>query len=1574
MSRPFRVFTRSRWLAAVAVTAVTVSAATVPLFSADLRLDYRPAAYAIRGATVVTGRGAPIAPGTVVVRDGVVEAVGPADKVEIPYDAETIDGKGLHVYPGFLDPFSTVGQPAGAARSRTGDGRALPYGDYAYPRTPPDNRYGITPEYDVASVLDLPDATAEERRRQGFTALVVAPGGAIAAGQSALASLSGLPRREAIVKAPVALHIALRSPGGLPFFESRACGDADDPDAVEAIEALQALARTATPTATQDPAPAPPVAPTRLAQPSPTPAETTPAPTPTPTPGTPSVPPNVAEQVGRRRGGGAGGGGVNYPTSLMGVVAHLRQAMLDAEHHQAVKAYVDEKGGARPPYDPALDALHAARTGALPVWWEANTRDEIHRALDLAEEFGTSAVIVGGREAWKVADRLKARGVAVVLRVDFPEEPKVPSRAEFRKTKAEERDEPLAVLEDRKARWKERVGCAAALAQAGVRFAITADGVSRPDAFHAQVRALIAAGLPADAAVAALTRDAAAIVGLSKRLGTIEPGKLGHLVAWTAPYGDEKARPRYVLADGLKFDLEKEAPSARKGVGGRTKDAARGVGAPEKSAVEAPKKEADAPKRAPDAAAEKPRAKAATKAEKPASSAAATKKAGAPASKAAAPTRDAVRAPDRDVEAARAKAQAEANEPPKREEDRGPDEPFVDVAAELEASRKPTIRTGGNAIVRGAKILTVTRGTVEKGNILIVDGKIAAVGPDVEARADSTEIDGEGLVALPGIIDTHSHLAIQGGVNEMSLSIVPEVRVKDVVTGDDPAIFRALAGGTTTARLLHGSANTIGGQDAVIKLKHGLAGRDLVVRDGPQGVKFALGENVTRRSGRFPNTRMGVEATIERAFDEGRAYRAAWRAYDAARAEGRPAPPPRRDLRLEALADVVEGKIKIHCHCYRGDEILMLLRVAERYGVRVRSLQHVLEGYKVAAEIAAHGASASTFSDWWAYKVEAYDAIPFNAALLTKAGVPVCIKSDSPELVRHLNLEAAKTIKYGGATEQQALEMVTINPARELGLDHRLGSLEPGKDADVVLFRGHPLDATSRCELALIDGEVWFQRAALDKASAAASKARPPRRVVPSAAAAARARALDIPEGKGVYALTGATVHPVGAPEIGDGTVIVSGGKIAAVGGPATPIPAGATSVDLKGLDVWPGMVDAGSPVGLVEIGSLPETQDNADSAQYQPELRTSTALHADSELIGVTRANGVLAAYVQPSGGVISGQGCVVQLDGWVPPEMTLVDRAALNVGIPAYASTNPDSPRSRFAALLGGGPGGDPNARRKEQIEAIKEQFRRALDYDKVRAAAAARKAAPPAPDPRMEALAPYARGEKLVLLRADQRVEILDAIKLARDLKLKAAITGGLEAWKVADELKASGLPVIVAGTLSIPGRATDPYDACYANPARLHAAGVPFAIRSVARGPEQATAGRNLPYEAATAAAFGLPEDEAVKAVTLYPARILGVSDKLGSIEVGKRANLVITAGHLLQPTTEVKALFIGGKPLPPESRHTRLHAKYARRLDEVKSGSAPLGLDRPAASASAPAAGSPPPAGDGAAGGSPSNSR
>ena len=448
------------------------------------------------------------------IRRGVIEAVGSSKDTAIPFDAEVIDGKGLTVYPGFIDLYTTLGQRPGIDRSQTGRGKPVDLAESPLAATPADNRRGLTPEFEAASVLDLTEALVEPRRRLGFTDVVSAPAGAIATGQSALFCLSGLPRRESVLKAPVALHVHLATPTDPPL----------------------------------------------------------------PTGNRPDAQPQQGPR--RRMAVDREGGTENpYPRALMGSVAHLRQAMLDAQYHHRLLELDQAGEGARAPYDPALQTLWQARQKTLPVWWEADSRDEIHRALDLAAEFGTRAVIVGGREAAKVADRLKAEHVAVVLRLNFPEEPRVPSEDEYRRRPVLEQDDPLKVLAHRKELWTEQVATAAALAKAGVTFAFATEGLDRPDRFPAQMRALIAAGLSADSALAALTGQAAAIVGFERRLGTLEPGKLGHAVAFTGPFQNEQSRARFVLVDGLKFEIKPPEPGSEDGrPGARRGQGPRGEG------------------------------------------------------------------------------------------------------------------------------------------------------------------------------------------------------------------------------------------------------------------------------------------------------------------------------------------------------------------------------------------------------------------------------------------------------------------------------------------------------------------------------------------------------------------------------------------------------------------------------------------------------------------------------------------------------------------------------------------------------------------------------------------------------------------------------------------------------------------------------------------------------------------------------------------------------------------------------------------------------------------------------------
>jgi N-acetylglucosamine-6-phosphate deacetylase len=387
---------------------------------------------------------------------------------------------------------------------------------------------------------------------------------------------------------------------------------------------------------------------------------------------------------------------------------------------------------------------------------------------------------------------------------------------------------------------------------------------------------------------------------------------------------------------------------------------------------------------------------------------------------------------------------------------------------------------------RGATVWTSgPAGTLENADVLIRDGKIEQVGVGLAIPEGCDVVDVTGKHISPGLIDCHSHMATDGGVNESGQTITAEVRIADFIDNSDISIYRQLAGGLTTANILHGSANPIGGQNQVIKLRWGASMAEMLFAGAPAGIKFALGENVKRTRGRYPDTRMGVEQIIRDQLLAAREYALAKQAYQAGIRNGLP---PRIDLQLEALAQVVEGTRWIHCHSYRQDEIVALLDVLDEFGIRIGSLQHILEGYKVADRIREHGGTASSFSDWWAYKVEVFDAIPHNGAIMHNEGIVVSFNSDDAELARHMNTEAGKAMKYGQVPADEALKFVTLNPAKQLRIDDRVGSLEVGKDADLVVWSGPPLSTLSRCEQTWVDGRCYFsleQDAALRNRDAA---------------------------------------------------------------------------------------------------------------------------------------------------------------------------------------------------------------------------------------------------------------------------------------------------------------------------------------------------------------------------------------------------------------------------------------------------------------------------------------------------------
>ncbi|MBA2257704.1 MAG: amidohydrolase family protein, partial [Acidobacteria bacterium] len=585
------------------------------------------------------------------------------------------------------------------------------------------------------------------------------------------------------------------------------------------------------------------------------------------------------------------------------------------------------------------------------------------------------------------------------------------------------------------------------------------------------------------------------------------------------------------------------------------------------------------------------------------------------------------------------------------------------------------------------------------------DAKIAAVGgPDTNVPAGAEVVDVTGRFVSPGIIDAHSHIA-NDSINEGGTTVSSMTGMHDVLDPTDLSIYRDLAGGLTTANILHGSANPIGGKNAVIKLRWGVKrASDLVFEGAMPGIKFALGENPKDlRQGqltgprRYPLTRQGVEYVIRDAFTRARAYQKAWKDYEKPKATSPDALPPRRDLQLEALVEILDGRRLVHAHTYRADEILMLIRLAEEMGFKIATFQHVLEGYKVAKEIAAHGAGASTFSDWWGYKIEADDAIPHNAAIMVRKGVLVSINSDSAEHARRLNTEAAKSIKWGGLTEDEAFALVTINPAKQLRIDNRVGSLEAGKDADVAVWTHHPLSSYAIVDRVYIDGTQYYDRKNEDRRLSelkkekmellAAERGSRPTTTSPqqdngdektSSAPPAFAAGVGNPPTPAatgrqaasgpVLAIVNATIHPVTSATIERGTIVIRGNRIEAFGANAQ-VPQGAKTIDAAGGQVYPGFINARTTLGIGEPG-VRGYDDINEMHDWNQHLRTRVAYHAESAAIPVARANGITTVGVAPGGGIMAGELAVMNLDGWTWEEATLRPNAGIVFNFPALAA----------------------------------------------------------------------------------------------------------------------------------------------------------------------------------------------------------------------------------------------------------------------------------------------------------------
>ncbi|TAH35961.1 MAG: hypothetical protein EYC70_11980 [Planctomycetota bacterium] len=1255
----------------------------------------------------------------------------------------------------------------------------------------------------------------------------------------------------------------------------------------------------------------------------------------------------------------AGGG---YPSTSMAALAVLRQAFLDAQRLQRVA----EAGAGRTRPDPDLAAL--LDHGQHPLLFLANSTREIENALDLARDYagGRPLVILGGRDAYKLAPRLLEQKAAVLFRLELEDAPK--SDEDLKVKPAEERpwwQEPARLREDRRAEHALRASAFRKLRDSGVPCALVPSG--QPKDFRDDLAQLLKDGMQEDDIHRALTSDVARILQLGQ-VGAVAAGQGADLVLSRGPWNLEKPDLAWVFADGRGWEF----PAKEKKEDGEKKE---GEAAPEGGAAIDPavygdwEFETETPggtetfhvvvsedgtvesfrSEEPD---QKLEAKDVTiegnvvsfsmqipdmdmtlsfRMEASGDQADATLSAPfgsfpAEGRRVSAPAPPAPPAPP----------QAAPDAPGKTEESQEDDDAKTDAPTspfppghpeypiETRADRKPHTPLDGNVLLRGAMLYPMTGQEPYAGDLLIRDGRIAAVGASLPAPEGVTVLEADGWHVTPGVIDPHSHLGIDS-TNEGAVSISAECRMQDMVHPEEVEIYRAAAGGTAIHQTLHGSANPIGGQAAVWELdvnRETIA--ELLLPGAPQGIKFALGENVKQSNfdgaagNRFPNTRAGVQAVYERAFTRAQEYAAARRKA----AQGGD-PGFRRDVRLDALADILEGKIHIQCHSYRADEILMFLGICRQFGIAAPTFQHVLEGYKVAPELAAYGAMASTFSDWWAYKIEAYDAIPWNAYLMTKAGVVATINSDSGEMIRRLNTEAGKSLRYGPLSHEQALALCTLNAAKNLHIADRVGTLETGKDGTVSCFDGPPLSTYSRCVLTVARGRILFQRApGYDQAWSAYAQA-----VKDFAAAHPPETPAAVPQhqpsdeewqrwtrpGQGQSTLIrNCTVHPVSAAPYA-GEVLIQDGRIGFAGAQfAGALPEGCTVVDAGGMHLYPGLMDCGNSVGLYEIGSVAGTLDSNDTGNFQPDLSYASALHPDSAHIGVHRMTGITHVLVGGGRGRISGQLALIQLDGETPAELAVMPDLGLHVRFPNVA--RPD-------------PGKEPED--PADLKELDRWFDEARAYGERRDRCAAAGVPLPERDLKYEALLPYARGERPVFIEADGQFSVLRAVRWAQERQLNPVFVGLTDAWKVAGHLGAQRARVILGSVHALPRSDNDPYDSPFRGPWILAEAGCEVALRT--DDPETA---RNLPFQAATAAAHGLGSERALYALTLGAARLLGVDAFTGSIEAGKAANLFLAESDPLDFPGRVRRMWIGGQEVPLVSKQTELRDRYEARIERA----------------------------------------
>lgn len=755
--------------------------------------------------------------------------------------------------------------------------------------------------------------------------------------------------------------------------------------------------------------------------------------------------------------------GYGYPTSPIGGIAFIRQTLYDADwYERAHSTYQNNPEGLeRPESNAALAALTPAARGNQPLLFAANSDEELLRVSRLTEEFSINPWIRGNGHEYKVLDYLSDNTHPLILPLAFPEKPGID-------TPEDALNEDLAELRH----WYLAPENPARVASAGVPFSLTTDGMDEKEEFLSNIRLAVHAGLDASAALAALTTNPADLLGISNTHGTLEPGKVANIVVTNGDLFNSGSSIHDVWVEGDRFRVNPAPESDVRGewivssdlselsgsfsVSGSPDKLSGSMGSDDESIDFSSVSFNDISKRFRAELSSEPVLEGTVRITATLSGEELTGWAEMP-------------------DGTQTEWSAERNSAADPDEPEDLDFPernleLADIRPAMEFGRESIPEQPGAVLVQNATIWTMgEQGILEDADLLIRNGEVADVGENLSAPRNAVVIDAQGKHVTPGLIDPHIHSGVDG-VNEVGNAIVPEVRLGDVLNINNIWMYRQTAGGLTAAHVMHGSANPIGGQNQHIKMRWGALSHDLKIDEAPRTVKFALGENPKRvGSDRYPETRMGTQHIIEDRFRQAQDYTSRWNDWE----ETGEGIPPRKDLRLDALADILSGDILVQSHSYRQDEILALTKVAEAFDFTIKAFHHAVEAYKVGPELARHGAGAVVWSDWSSFKIEAYDGTIYNARLLSEAGVVTSLHSDNSQIASRMNWEAAKMV-HAGMDPEDALALVTINPAILLGIDSSVGSLEEGKDADFVIWNGDPLSTQTKAEQTWIDGRKYF--------------------------------------------------------------------------------------------------------------------------------------------------------------------------------------------------------------------------------------------------------------------------------------------------------------------------------------------------------------------------------------------------------------------------------------------------------------------------------------------------------------------